>query len=224
MSIYTVRAGESVGDFVLNSCGDISAWSDCLDSNLFDTWVPSLYSGQVLQIPATTNTNIDNIANLKIYPANNFSVPNIAEQIDAIFELLSKVIPGPPITVSLPTASTIVDIYVMRVGEDISDCILNSTGDISNWSDILDENGFNEWSPILYPGQEIIIPSSVNMNLNNFRALTTYPANNNSVPDIYEQINAIFEVLSNNLWILREGFWIDSPSEWIDSDFWIDGD
>lgn len=205
MATYRVRQGEGFSDFVLNSCGDITAWSDCLNANFLASWTPQLFDGQILQIPDNTNTNVDNIAELAIYPANNFSVANISEQINAIFELMQGLTPIPSDGV-LPTIDTNV-YYFVREHEYIGDVVMNATGDIQNWSAVLDGNFFNEWVPPLYAGQKIAIPSTVNMNLNNFRALNQYPANNFSVPDIFEQINAIFELMNGDPWILATGRW-----------------
>lgn len=81
-------------------------------------------------------------------------------------------------------------------GNSIGDAVLNGTGDISNWGAILDENGFNTWTPQLYSGQVLQIPDTITSNLNNVRALNTYPANNFTVPDIVSQINTIFDTLN----------------------------
>jgi LysM repeat protein len=219
---YTVKQGESISDVCLNSLGNISLWSQLLDENFFDSWTPTLYNGQILQIPVSTDTNVQNIADLAQYPANNFSVPDIYSQITALFNLLAT---APPVNIpigSLPTIDTN-NYYIVRPTETIGDAILNGSGDISNWSSILDANQFSDWTPTLYAGQKVAIPSTANLNLNNFRALNAYPANNNSTADIYEQINAIFDLLNgNDLWILRYGYWLDSPSQWIDTDFWRD--
>lgn len=221
MASYQVRQGEDFSDFVLNSCGDIAAWSDCLNENFLDSWTPQLFSGQILQIPDNTNTNVGNIAELAIYPANNFSVPNIAEQINAIFALMENAMPIPSSNI-LPTIDTNTYYYV-RPTETIGDAILNGTGDIENWDTITQGNFWDTWTPILYAGQSVAIPSTVNMNLNNFRALNEYPANNHSVPDIYNQINAIFELMNGrgDDWILATSFWRDLGF-WRDFARWID--
>lgn len=205
MATYTVLQNQSISDCVLNSCGDITAWSDFLNANFFDAWVPTLFSGQILQIPDNTNTNVGNIAELEIYPANNFSVPNIGEQINAIFALMENLVPIPSEGV-LPAIDTNV-YYITRVHETIGDAVLNGSGSIENWDTITQGNFYDSWTPILYAGEKVAIPSTVNMNLNNFRALNEYPANNFSVPDIYSQINAIFERMNGDPWILSRGRW-----------------
>lgn len=206
MAPYQIRAGETFGDFILNSCGLITStnWSDALNANFESDWTPQLYNGQLLQIPVSTDTNVGNIADLIQYPANNYSVPDIYDQINAIFLLLESAIPVDTPIGTLPAIDTNT-YYTVRTTETIGDSILNGSGDIENWSDILTANFFDTWTPDLFAGQKIAIPSQTN--LNNFRALNSYPANNNSVPDINEQINAIFEQLNPNLWILYTGFW-----------------
>lgn len=221
---YQVRAGETFGDFVLNVCGLITStnWSDCLNENFLSDWTPTLYNGQILQIPVSTDTNVQNIADLAQYPANNFSTPDIYDQITALFDLLAT---APPVNIpvgSLPTIDTN-NYYEIRYNETVVDWVLNGSGSIENWSIIAQENFWDTWTPDLFAGQKIKIPSTSNLNLNNFRALNAYPANNFSVADIYSQINAIFEQLSGaDLWILRYGYWLDDPSQWIDTDRWLD--
>lgn len=55
-------------------------------------------------------------------------------------------------------------LYLVKPGESFSDVVLNATGNISNWSQILDANSFTDWVPSLSPGQSIIIPESVIIN------------------------------------------------------------
>lgn len=224
MSTIEVSQGNTIGDLILNSCGDISAWSDFLNENNFNDWTPQLYNGQILDIPINTDTNLGNILDLQKYPANNFSITNVYEQIDAIFLVLAN---APPKTAPViqPTIIETNSYYPTPPLATIGDVILNPTGDIANWSDILDTNNFDTWTPDLYAGQIITIPNTASINLNNFRGLNTYPANNFSVPDIYNQINAIFGLLNNPVedWILaiNRGFWEDI-GYWRDGAVWID--
>ena len=88
---YTVRQGESFWDFTLNACGDITALSDCLNQNFQNSWTPNVFSGQILQIPASTTTNLNNIRALNQYPANNFTVPDINTQINNIFAIMNGI-------------------------------------------------------------------------------------------------------------------------------------
>ena len=85
--------------------------------------------------------------------------------------------------------------YTVKVGEDISDVILNSTGSLLNWDAILQANNFTDWTPILSIGQQIFIPDGVNTTLqlqsNVQRILAKYPACNNSQ-------NSLSQVQQNN--------------------------
>lgn len=113
-------------------------------------------------------------------------------------------------------------VYIVRFGESIGDCSLNATGSnlVSNLNLILDANGFDSWSPTLTPGQSIIIPDGVTIDQNALRQLKTYPADNHSVPDVYDQIQGLYDIIADD-WILRTGFWNDSE-HWHDTKFWID--
>ena len=71
-------------------------------------------------------------------------------------------------------------IYIVRNGENISDCILNATGSLLNWQAVLDANGFTEWVPEIQVGQQIIIPDNAILKPDIKTALTKYPANNGS--------------------------------------------
>jgi len=225
VATYTVRQGEYISDATLNIFGDISAWPDLLDANGFSDWNPTIYSGQILQIPTSTNINLGNITALVTYPANNTSVPNVYDQITAIFALLETATPVNPPTL-IPQVQDTNTYFTNLTLSTIGDAILNSSGDISNWSAILDANNWDDWTPSLYAGQQIAIPSTVSPSLNNFRALNTYPANNYVTPDIYNQINAIFDLLDNPVldWILYnpDGQWNDSAHYWRDGAIWLD--
>lgn len=224
---YQCKQGETFTDFVLNSCGDIAAWSDCLNENFQNSWTPPIFSGQNLSIPLNTNTNQGNILSLAEYPANNYSVPDIYDQIDALFASMEGLTPIPSINI-LPTLND-QTFYSVRQGEGIGDVTMNSSGDFQNLDLITQYAFFDTWTPILYNGQQIPIPSTINLNSNNYRALNTYPANNFSVPDIYNQIDALFASMDlTDRWILRFGYWLDSnnivgDSLWEDTDHWIDG-
>jgi|YelNatPaOPRAMG01_1025707.scaffolds.fasta_scaffold37442_5 hypothetical protein len=71
-------------------------------------------------------------------------------------------------------------IYFVRTGETITDCVINATGTIDNWEEILNANGFTEWVPDLYPGQQVLIPDTVELQNNVLVVLNKYPANNAS--------------------------------------------
>lgn len=110
--------------------------------------------------------------------------------------------------------------YPVKAGETIGDVVLNATGSFSNWDKILAANGFSSWTPPLQAGQPVLIPDSVVIDQNTKRQLSSYPACNISVNDVYDQIDIIVEQLADN-WILATGFWNDNAL-WIDTKFWID--
>lgn len=225
MSFVIALNGNSISDCVENGTGDITNWNAILNENDFSEWCPNLYNGQIIQIPASANLNLGNIATLQTYPANNNSVPDIFEQIDSIFGILTGASAGFVPDFQPPIIDTNV-YYFVRNGEQITDIISNSTGDITNWDAICGANNF-DWDELLFAGQKITIPNGVTMNLNNYRGLNTYPANNNSVPDIYEQLFAIFDLMINPIppdWILSnpQGQWNDVNHFWRDTAEWYD--
>eukprot|EP01037_Dinobryon_pediforme_P011474 gene11474-11570_t len=90
--------------------------------------------------------------------------------------------------------------YVVQYGETIGDVIFNATGNIGNWSLILEANGFDTWTPVLNAGDVIIIPDTVVNDLNTLRQLADYPANNASVGlTARTSINGNFTELYNAL-------------------------
>jgi len=56
--------------------------------------------------------------------------------------------------------------YTISQGESITDVVINSTGDISNYNSILDANGFTTWTPNITVGQVVLIPDTVTYNNN----------------------------------------------------------
>lgn len=227
MATATVFQGNYISDIILNSTGLISNWNAVLEQNGFDSWTPDLYNGQIIEIPDGLTNDPATIADLKQYPANNYSVPDIYEQVDAVFALLLTATP----TIAPVIAPTVQDTntyYEILNGIGIVDVVLNTCGSIDNdnWFTILNNMGADTWTPQLINGELIPIPADVVPNLNNYRALNLYPANNFSVPDINEQIFAIFDMLNNPIrdFILYnpDGFWNDVSHYWRDSAFWLD--
>ena len=96
--------------------------------------------------------------------------------------------------------------YIVKNGDTITDCVMNSTGDITNWQLILDANGFDDWVPVLTVGQQIIIPDTVVKNNNVIRELAKYPANNAGPNNLQHQIDEFINIL-NSRWILATGRW-----------------
>jgi len=220
MAKYTVRYGETIGDAVINSTGIIGNWAAILQANSYDTWTPELTPGDVLLIPDDLPVNNDAMAQLVKYPSNNQSVSDVYAKITVIFTTLAAAEPATAPVIPAPVKDTNI-YYKVRYGETIGDVVLNATGNMANWSDILDANGYNDWTPQLAAGQIMIIPASVVTDPNTMRALQKYPANNESVPDVYDKINSIFGIMNPNDWILKTSFWNDGDY-WRDKSSWID--
>lgn len=116
--------------------------------------------------------------------------------------------------------------YIVRVGETIRDVVINATGSFgngstnANWDAIATANSFDDWTPMLAPGQSVVVPDSVFIDSNTLRNRASYPANNGSQVNYLSLITAIWNILINN-WILANGSWNDGGI-WIDTDFWQD--
>jgi hypothetical protein len=217
---YQVNFGDTIGDVVLNTTGVIGNWELFLQENEFGSWTPDLKAGDFVQIPLGVTNDLETIRALGQYRICNSSSQYIYGLIEEIFAKLLNLSPVDP-PVILPNVVDTNTYYKVRYGETITDVILNATGNIINWEDILFQNEF-DWVPKLIAGQLVAIPQSVESDLNAYRALTKYPVNNNSENNVYEQIDAIFELLNgSNNWILADSFWNDF-GQWYDTSFWID--
>jgi hypothetical protein len=109
--------------------------------------------------------------------------------------------------------------YTVKAGECFSDVVLNSTGLLLNWDSILEANSISDWTPILTPGQVLIIPDGLQTDVNTIRGLSIYPAVNNSIANIYTKIlNVVTSMLDN--WILKTGYW-NNEGIWKDDSLWI---
>ena len=110
--------------------------------------------------------------------------------------------------------------YIVKAGECFSDVVLNATGTLLNWDSILEANGYEDWTPILTPGQVLIIPDGLQTDVNTIRGLSIYPAVNNSIANIYTKILNIVTLILDN-WVLKSGLWNDLGL-WRDDKIWID--
>lgn len=110
--------------------------------------------------------------------------------------------------------------YTVKVGETIGDVVLNASGSIANWDAILTANGFTDWTPALIPGQVLIIPDGLTIDLNSQRQLANYPAANSITNSILANIANVFNTIFNN-WILQTTYWND-VAVWIDIKTWND--
>ena len=178
---YTVKNGETITDVCFNAAGSILAWEAILSANNFTDWTPDLQVGQMLQIPQVVDSFALSV--LQQSPVNN------TLEIGGFDDLVNEFISLFPSIVSkfdLPEAqSQQINLYTVKQGETITDVVFNATGNLLNWSLILDANGFTDWTPELYAGQQIIIPSTVDLQLNIMYELSKFPINNDSgLPDL----------------------------------------
>jgi hypothetical protein len=86
---YTVKAGETIGDVVMNATGSFNNWNVILAANNFSEWAPTLAAGQLVFIPDTVAIDQNTKRQLASYPASNVSVNDIYEKIAAVIELLT---------------------------------------------------------------------------------------------------------------------------------------
>lgn len=218
---YKVQFGDTITDAVLNPTGVISNWESILDLNDFDTWTPDLQAGDLVEIADDAQTDLEAVRALKTYPGCNGSSETTYGLINEIFIKLLSANPNIKAVVIPPNVVDLNQYYKVGFGESIGDVVLNSTGNIDNWEQILNANNF-DWIPVLTAGELVAIPPGVQNELNALRALTTYPANNSVEGDVYELISAIFELMDgSNDWILFTSFWRDI-GHWYDTSFWID--
>lgn len=69
--------------------------------------------------------------------------------------------------------------YKVKVGETITDVLLNSTGTINNWRAVVDANDFDSLTPDLVAGQVVIIPSTAEIQTNVLNSIQSAPSCNN---------------------------------------------
>jgi phage tail protein X len=86
---YIVKAGETIGDIVLNATGSFNNWDVILTANGFVDWTPALVAGQSVLIPDTVANDQNTQRQLARYPAANLSVNDVYDQIDTIISQLT---------------------------------------------------------------------------------------------------------------------------------------
>jgi hypothetical protein len=85
--------------------------------------------------------------------------------------------------------------YKVKNGESIGDVSLNACGSLAAWEDILNLNSFTDWTPILFPGQEIEVPAI--LDAPNQSLLSKYASNNDSGVDIDSLISTFIAILNS---------------------------
>jgi len=94
--------------------------------------------------------------------------------------------------------------YTVKQGETILNCVLNSTGSLSNWGLIIDANGWDTWTPQLTAGQQILIPDTISKQTNIQLIFQTYPLCDNMSLNILNQINNFVNKLSTFYLLLED--------------------
>lgn len=86
---YIVKAGDTIGDVVMNATGSLNNLDAILTANDFTTWTPDLLAGQSILIPDTVVIDQNTKRQLSIYPASNVSVNDVYGQIDGLINQLN---------------------------------------------------------------------------------------------------------------------------------------
>jgi hypothetical protein len=86
---YIVKAGETIGDIVMNATGSFNNWDAILGANGFTSWTPELLAGQSVLIPDTVVVDQNTKRQLASYPSCNISVNDVYDQIDNIIDQLN---------------------------------------------------------------------------------------------------------------------------------------
>lgn len=86
---YTVKAGETIGDVVMNATGLFNNWNVVLSANGFNDWTPQLQAGQSILIPDNVVIDQNTQRQLASYPAANISVNDVYDQIENIVDQLN---------------------------------------------------------------------------------------------------------------------------------------
>jgi hypothetical protein len=216
---YLVKQGELISDVAINACGSVAALEDILNLNEFSEWTPELLPGQILEVPAVIDSDIQKY--MALYPANNaVDIPDLSTKLSTFTGILDSAViydftPG-------EITQEFINYYTVRENESITDVCLNSTGAIDNWEAILTANEFDEWVPTLSAGQKVIIPVDAEIQNNILMLTSKYPANNGlEIPNIETLISDFITTLGMP-WILDTGYWDDS-AYWLDQKRWIDG-
>lgn len=112
--------------------------------------------------------------------------------------------------------------YTVKTGQTIRDVVIGGTGTLNaaNWDAVLVANNFTTWTPVLTPGQQIVIPASVALDSNTIADKQAYPSANNTLGGTLAILLTVWAAITD-LWILTTGFWNDEGI-WIDSASWID--
>jgi hypothetical protein len=88
MSNYVVKAGDSIGDVIFNTTGNLNNWDAVLQANRFTEWTPTLAAGQVIIIPDNVNTDINSLRDAQAYPKSNSLRPDILVMVQSVWDTM----------------------------------------------------------------------------------------------------------------------------------------
>ena len=171
--MLTIYKNQLITDLCCNQNGDITAWENNLKLNNCTDWNPDLNTIENIQVIGIQS--FSNYIQLKNRPVNNSGEP--IDQENTLILALNSVtttiqpVPEPNVPVFIG--------YVVKNNEEIRDILINATGTENNWEQILNDNDFTEWNPIVKKQQEIKVSNSNELQTNILRVVGLAPINNN---------------------------------------------
>jgi len=185
LAIYNLHKGEIITDVCCNASGSISVWEQTLNDNNFTDWNVDISLFKTINTEGVASSIFQN--ELKTKPVNSNLYPDVSYLIGvlngAIIEKQELPESGLPVFLG----------YIVKSKEEIRDVLLNSTGTIINWENILNDNSFTDWNPDLNLSQQIKIDSSNQIQPNTLSIFEISPANNNSgISDFDTQVADLF--------------------------------
>lgn len=200
----TIYKNQIITDLCCNLNGDISGWESNLILNNCTDWNPDLSTIENIQVIGIQNFSI--YEQLKGRNINNSGEPLSDENI--LTEYLNTV---EPTNQQIPKPNTPIFIgYIVKNGEEIRDILINATGSEINWEQVLNDNDFNDWNPVVIKQQQISISELNELQTNILGIVSKIPVNNSpSISDYDEQIQDLIDSFT--------GFYKFEP----DSDFYM---
>ena len=126
---YKTHIGELITDACCNATGSISTWEDNLNLNNYEDWNPDI-SDEIIVDGVVSSTFQQQLINK---PINNFGEDSSQES--SLNSLLNSITPE---IQELPENIVPIIIgYLVKPNEEIRDVVLNATGTIINWEDVL---------------------------------------------------------------------------------------
>jgi DNA polymerase III alpha subunit (gram-positive type) len=184
----TIYKNQIITDLCCNLNGDISGWESNLILNNCTDWNPDLSTIENIQVIGIQNFSI--YEQLKGRNINNSGEPLSDENI--LTEYLNTV---EPTHQQIPKPNTPIFIgYIVKNGEEIRDILINATGSEINWEQVLNDNDFNDWNPVVIKQQQISISELNELQTNILGIVSKIPVNNSpSISDYDEQIQDLID-------------------------------